>query len=254
MLAKKYIRSGKTPIKMLSASYVDMAMAMATDASVPNIRPDTDNSIDINDLMDNLMSKSVVNHSVVQTVKYDIKQALTHTDNQIIPYSYCGSCGTKFNNLDWPRVCQCCKNETFRNPIPVAVGMLPFFDDNFIGLLLIKRAIKPCIGEFAFPGGFVNWTEPWEETLSREMLEETGIITVPEEYIYNSTYSTPDGTRILIFGMSKKIRTKQDIKHFKPNDEVSELIIGTNQTSLCFSLHQKVYDDFFVNKNNFQFE
>jgi len=134
--------------------------------------------------------------------------------------------------------------------------MLPFkshFDGN-IGLLVVKRAIKPFIGEYAFPGGFVDWGESWQQAISRELMEETDIETDPNEFILNTIHSTPDNKRILIFGITKKIRTLEDIKNFKPNEEVSDLFIGTDQTSLCFSLHQTVYNDFFKNKDKYLFE
>jgi ADP-ribose pyrophosphatase YjhB (NUDIX family) len=140
------------------------------------------------------------------------------------------------------------------NPIPVAVGLLPFDIKGDVGLLIVQRAIKPFIGEYAFPGGFVDWTESWKQAISREILEETTICTNPEEFELNNIYSTPDNTRILIFGMTKKIRTIEDMKNFKANHEVSALVVGTNKTKLCFSLHQTVYDDFFNNKNKYLFE
>ena len=42
-------------------------------------------------------------------------------------------------------------------------------------LLLIKRGIEPCRGEWAFPGGFVEMGESTEEAIIREMEEETGL-------------------------------------------------------------------------------
>ena len=160
--------------------------------------------------------------------------------------SYCSYCGTKYTSLYWPRSCNCCSNTIFRNPIPVAVGLLPFvMTDNTHGLLLVKRSIKPHVGEFCLPGGFVDWAESWQEAISREIFEETSVKTDPKEFILADVHSTPDATRILIFVTTKKIRTMSEIENFKPGNETSAVIIGSDKNNLCFSLHQKVYNDWF---------
>ena len=42
-------------------------------------------------------------------------------------------------------------------------------------VLLIRRAGHPCIGQWAFPGGFAESSESIEQTAARELYEETGI-------------------------------------------------------------------------------
>jgi NADH pyrophosphatase NudC (nudix superfamily) len=86
--------------------------------------------------------------------------------------SHCSFCGTAFEeNQDYPRQCQNCQNTTYRNPLPVAVVILPV--DN--GVLLVRRAIEPRKGLLAFPGGFINYGESWQTAAARELFEETGI-------------------------------------------------------------------------------
>ena len=56
-------------------------------------------------------------------------------------------------------------------------------------VLLIKRGGHPCIGDWAFPGGFVEENEACETAAPRELNEETGISGVP---LYQAiTVSTP---------------------------------------------------------------
>ena len=159
--------------------------------------------------------------------------------------SHCGFCGVSYTVLEWPRKCSCCGNSTFRNPIPVAVGLVPIKKNNWHGILLTKRAIKPFVGELCLPGGFVNYLETWQEAISREIKEETSIITDPDEFQLVNAHSTPDHSRILIFGLTSKIRTMDILENFQPNDEVSSILVGDASTKLCFSLHQSIYDDWF---------
>ena len=42
-------------------------------------------------------------------------------------------------------------------------------------LLLIRRKYPPFVGEFALPGGFVDYGETVEHAVRRELKEETGI-------------------------------------------------------------------------------
>ena len=56
-------------------------------------------------------------------------------------------------------------------------------------VLLIKRKGHPCLGKFAFPGGFVNSDESVEEAAVRELMEETGLDNVDISLI--GVYSKP---------------------------------------------------------------
>lgn len=181
------------------------------------------------------------------TLKKSKKYYSTHTFA-----SHCGYCGTSYSSNTWPKLCTCCSNTTFRNPIPVAVGLLSFLNkNNEFGLLLVERAIKPYIGEFCLPGGFVDWGESWQEATSREVFEETGIVTDPDEFGLANVHSTPDGTRILIFGASKKLRQISELENFKPSIETNSIKIGLIGHKLCFSLHQQVYDNFLSEYHSF---
>ena len=175
-----------------------------------------------------------------------------------VAFSHCSSCGSKYISIKWPNLCGCCDTTVFRNPIPVAVGIIPIINnDNKTGLLLVQRAIQPCVGEYALPGGFVDWGESWQQAVSREVFEETSLQTDPEEFILANTYSIPNKTRILIFGYSKKIRHIDELNTFKPSSETFALKLGFFNDKLCFSLHQEVYDQWFIkneysNKNIFE--
>jgi len=157
--------------------------------------------------------------------------------------SHCNFCGLRHNNNKFPFVCASCDNPVFYNPIPVGIGMLPFYNrDHDLGFLLVRRTVKPHIGELCLPGGFIDWNESWQEGISREVYEETNIETDPSEFNLVSVNSTPDNKRTLIFGMSEMTRSYGSIENFNPTNETSELVIGTKGIKLCFPLQQNIFD------------
>ncbi|HND22217.1 MAG TPA: NUDIX domain-containing protein, partial [Acidobacteriota bacterium] len=103
--------------------------------------------------------------------------------------SHCSFCGAPFaDDQPWPRVCGNCHNITFRNPIPVAVVLVPVES----GLLMIRRGIEPRKGMLALPGGYVNFGESWQQAAAREVLEETGLPLDPAEISLFDVISAPD--------------------------------------------------------------
>ena len=91
--------------------------------------------------------------------------------------SYCSWCGRAFlAEQPWPRRCGGCDNYTYRNPIPVAVVLVPVDDE----LLVIRRGIEPAKGQLALPGGYVDLAETWQEAGAREVFEETGLRIDPD--------------------------------------------------------------------------
>ncbi len=98
-------------------------------------------------------------------------------------YSHCSYCGAAFpESAGWPRTCAHCGNITFRNPLPVTVVLLPvILSIEQTGVVVIRRAIPPKVGELALPGGFINFGETWQEAGAREVLEETGARIAPDE-------------------------------------------------------------------------
>ena len=57
-------------------------------------------------------------------------------------------------------------------------------------ILLVKRKNQPFKGKWALPGGFVEYEEKTEDTVIREVLEETGLKTKINQLA--GVYSDPD--------------------------------------------------------------
>ncbi len=78
------------------------------------------------------------------------------------------------------------RGEIYRNP-SITVDGIVRQDER---LLLIKRKNPPFKGDYALPGGFVEYDEPVERAVVREVKEETGLDTRILKLI--GVYSDPD--------------------------------------------------------------
>src|SRR5262245_2135186 len=76
---------------------------------------------------------------------------------------------------------------TYEYPRPaLTVDAVVFgLDDEDLKVLLIRRGLEPFLGKWALPGGFVRVEESLEESVRRELQEETGISEVFLEQLYS---------------------------------------------------------------------
>ncbi len=68
--------------------------------------------------------------------------------------------------------CSRCGKIYYENPTPVVAAIAR---DDEGKILLIKRKIEPCKGEWALPSGFMELDESPIEAALRELVEETGL-------------------------------------------------------------------------------
>lgn len=155
--------------------------------------------------------------------------------------SHCGFCGDIFH-LDpaWPKHCMSCKNITYKNPIPVVQVLYAGYtldENNFekYGVLVQQRNIEPKKGEWALPGGYMNLGETWQQAAARELEEETGLVTDPNDYVLENIQHSTNGN-LLIF---VKNRTIVDISDFKlvDNHEVQDAKFIFEPMELAFPTH-----------------
>lgn len=111
-------------------------------------------------------------------------------------FSHCHKCGAAYGagSDSFPKTCSSCAHTHYRNPIMVAVCMVPCED----GLLGVVRGIQPQKGHTALPGGFVDMETP-EQGCSRELLEESGVDLDPSVWRYASSFLTPHGNILMFF-------------------------------------------------------
>lgn len=156
------------------------------------------------------------------------------------PHAHCGYCGAAFAPLAaplarGPRLCGRCGASTYRNPIPVAVLLLPVAD----GLLVVRRAIAPGLGEWALPGGFLEVGEEWRVGAARELVEETGIVIAPHALDVFELHSTEDSRLLLIFCAPRE-PPLPCLPDFAANHEVHEIGVMNAPRPLAFPLHTAV--------------
>jgi ADP-ribose pyrophosphatase YjhB (NUDIX family) len=157
-------------------------------------------------------------------------------------HSCCSYCGSPFAQKQaWPRTCGACSNISYRNPLPVGVVLLPVDG----GLLCVRRAIEPGLGQLALPGGFLEVDETWQEGCVRELFEETGIrIAIDEVTLFGVSNDTRAGF-LLVFGLAAA-RRSADLPAFALNTEVSEMVVLSAPTELAFPLHTRAMREFFA--------
>lgn len=155
--------------------------------------------------------------------------------------SFCSYCGTRYDAPHaYPRTCPGCKYQTWANPIPVCVTIVPVNDGGRTGLLTIRRNLPPAIGKLALPGGFLEDHEAWNVGAVREVREETGVEIDPELEQLAWRSSRPRPNRLLLFSVARPV----DVSTFPPFEADAEtqergLIFGPDglDAEFAFDLH-----------------
>ena len=70
------------------------------------------------------------------------------------------------------RVCSRCGEVNYQNPTPSAAAVIT---DQAGRVLLTRRSVEPGKGMWCLPGGFNEMGESLEDTVMREVFEETGL-------------------------------------------------------------------------------
>lgn len=134
----------------------------------------------------------------------------------------------------WPKTCPACGKEDYDNPKPAAVLLVPYHQ----GVLGVRRAIAPGIGELALPGGYVNRKEPWKVAGARELDEELNLRVHPNTIEDFAVRDALAPNVILIFGLAPQIN--EELPPFVPNEEVSERVILRGGEKLAFPMHEEI--------------
>lgn len=147
------------------------------------------------------------------------------------------------------------KLSPYNSPQPVSVALVPVEDvHGLVGFLGVRRAIAPCVGEVALPGGFLSPNEQPLEGAVREAFEETGLVLDPAHFSpINQAYITHNNNVLMFFASSQAITLDQlhaaSARLATDTDgEASELVLVTPATALCFPLHQQAVNTAFQDR------
>jgi ADP-ribose pyrophosphatase YjhB (NUDIX family) len=168
-------------------------------------------------------------------------------------FTYCHDCGAPYAFDDrltkqWPRTCESCHRTVWKNPIPVVVSIVRV---NGPGLLTVRRNIEPEKGKLAFPGGYIDYGETWQQAAARELYEETStLIDVDPDYfeLLGVEHASSTGNILIFCHCLKVIQSvdDKDIENFKPNPEVSELRVIHTPTELAWPTHTEFAKRYFA--------
>ncbi|MEV7526609.1 NUDIX domain-containing protein [Streptomyces sp. NPDC091371] len=151
--------------------------------------------------------------------------------------SHCSTCGAPYTTRTWPRTCAACGAVAYRNPLPVAVALLPVEDADGTGLVVITRAIEPALGGIALPGGFIDFGEDWRDAVVRELREETGITAPSSEVTLADAMSSPAG-HLLLFGLLPP-RPAEGLPAPVATNETTGWHVLRTPAQLAFPLHTR---------------
>ncbi|OLR95451.1 NUDIX domain-containing protein [Actinokineospora bangkokensis] len=152
-------------------------------------------------------------------------------------HSHCATCGSPYPpGTGWPKRCPTCGDTAYRNPLPVAVLLLPVDTaDGGDALLVVRRDIDPGRGLLALPGGFIDFGEAWRDAAARELREETGVVVKAADVAPFQVESAPDGT-LLVFGLGPRT-AEAALPAPVPTAETTGWELLRGPAELAFSLH-----------------
>lgn len=154
--------------------------------------------------------------------------------------SFCSFCGVGFVAPEnWPRHCGACGNITYRNPLPVAVLLVPVGH----GLVVMRRNTEPQKGTLTLPGGYIECGESWQEAARRELLEETGIEVQADGIRLFDVQNGLDDT-LVIFGLAAAF-PPGELQPFQ-SEETQELVLIDAPIELGFPMHTDVVKTYFA--------
>lgn len=131
----------------------------------------------------------------------------------------------------------------YNSKFAVAVALITHKNE----ILLIRRSSKVSVepNGLAFPGGYMEGDESWKQSLSRELVEETGIETEPDRFVLAGVKDSSNFKNLLVFGAYELNDEEYEfakllLEEFKENDEISEVFFTDSYRELCFESHDKL--------------
>ena len=153
-------------------------------------------------------------------------------------YIYCYKCGQKTEEIMLEgrkrEYCPNCQAVLYDNPIP----SVAICTENLKGeILLVKRSVEPEKGKWCLPGGFIERGETSEQTVFRELKEETGLEAHSPQIIDVETHLNGYFGDILLIGY------RVILKNYEPTPgddaEEAEFYDYSEMPAVAFKAHRK---------------
>ncbi|HEV7678490.1 MAG TPA: NUDIX domain-containing protein [Candidatus Dormibacteraeota bacterium] len=153
------------------------------------------------------------------------------------PHRFCPACGSGLVERDVEGrslgACPHCDFIAFRDPKVVAVAAL--LEDHHVWLL--RRGIEPRVGQWALPGGYVDYDEHPADAAARECLEEIGCDVAIERLLGVHHAAFTDGGVVIVAYLGHITRGRP-----RPGPEALEVMRFPLDTlpPLAFTTHQEI--------------
>lgn len=110
----------------------------------------------------------------------------------------------------------------YKNPKPIAVAVVPAYDPEIgmLGVLLIRRTDEKYKGMLALPAGYMELGETWQQSVVRELQEETGIVATADQVVLHHVATSPLNGNLQVFGCLPKLLV--NVRELKPTPEASD--------------------------------
>jgi ADP-ribose pyrophosphatase YjhB (NUDIX family) len=177
-------------------------------------------------------------------------------ESQIRTLKYCYNCGEELNEQVREgrkrMLCLQCGTVNYQNPIPSVAVIIT---DEKGELLLTKRGVEPGKGLWCLPGGFIEMGETPEETIVREVLEETGFKVAPGAIIDACAKINGYHGDVIILGYKAEIIGG----YLKSGDDAEEVAFFNlnHLPKIAFRCHryfiEKVFDIRLIEEHNFSY-
>ncbi len=136
-------------------------------------------------------------------------------------FKYCPNCKKNLQHLSERLInCPSCGFHFYISPAATNAAIL---ESQKKEILLVKRKFEPYIGYWDLPGGFIEYNEPCEESVQREIKEELSIKIKNFTYLCSFTDIYPYkkfNYHTLCFFYTAKLSAKQE-KDLKYSDDIS---------------------------------
>jgi 8-oxo-dGTP diphosphatase len=127
----------------------------------------------------------------------------------------------------------------YRNPIVVAVGLIPVWRNGRVEVCGVIRGKKgdDGLGQIALVSGYINEGESIEQGMSRETSEEIQLDTDPNGWWLMHSRHIPGKNLNLVFCCYGELFKTDILATSTPSEEVSGFMYINKETKLAFPTH-----------------